>query len=208
MQENLTRQLLHHRNPYTGKTYGRDAGVAMMEIINEDSLFYRRDEPGDFAIQSDYYRTIWNSMWNTWLLERFGDRAALAKRWATSEPDKTALNADEDAAQATVASISSWENDGWKKYSRQRALDNFRFYYDTQLAYFRRMTNVARTAGYSGLITGSNHWTSLPADLYANAQLDFIDRHDYWAHPNGGYGYAPGVTFEPGSMTRGIPAAA
>ena len=51
-------------------------------------------------------------------------------------------------------------------------------------------------------MTGSNHWTDIPADLYANAQMDYIDRHNYWANPEGGYGYSPSVTYDPRSMMR------
>jgi hypothetical protein len=32
--------------------------------------------------------------------------------------------------------------------------------------------------------------------------MDYIDRHNYWAGPEGGYGYSPSVTFDPRSMLR------
>jgi hypothetical protein len=202
LQESFTRQLLGHKNPYTGKTYGHDPAVALMEIINEDSLFYRNGNTGDFGITTEYYQRMWQTLWNTWLVEKFGNRAALEKRWASSDTALKSLAADEDPTRGTVVSIGKWEGDEYKGYSRQRVLDNFRFYYDLQMRYFRRIESLVRELGSKAPITGSNHWVSFPADLYANAQLDYIDRHDYWAHPEGGYGYAPGVSFNATSMTK------
>ena len=39
MADCWTRQLLTHRNAYTGLTYAEDPVVAFIEIANEDSLF-------------------------------------------------------------------------------------------------------------------------------------------------------------------------
>src|SRR3970040_1137983 len=61
------------------------------------------------------------------------------------------------------------------------------------------MLKAARRTGYKGLVTGSNHWVAAPIDVIDNARLGFVDRHSYWAHPAGGYGYK-GVTFEPTAM--------
>jgi hypothetical protein len=32
--------------------------------------------------------------------------------------------------------------------------------------------------------------------------MDYIDRHNYWANPEGGWGYSPDVTFDPRSMLK------
>jgi hypothetical protein len=205
-QERFSRLFLNHRNPYTGKTYGQDPAVPMLEIINESSLLYRNgDVPGDFGISSAHYRDELNKQWHAWLVQRFPDRQVLEARWKpqADEDGKIGLRAEEDAVRGTVENIGTWEqNDDWKRFSRARARDNFRFYADTMASYFDRMTRVARSTGYKGLIAGSNHWTGLVADLYVNAQLDYMDRHDYWAHPSGGYGYGVGVSFDPRSMAR------
>jgi len=46
-------------------------------------------------------------------------------------------------------------------------------------------------------IAGSNHWISDVADLHANAGLDYVDRHDYYAHPHGTYNYVEGQSISP-----------
>ncbi|MGH7441416.1 MAG: CIA30 family protein, partial [bacterium] len=40
LESRFITEFLGHRNPYTGRRYADDPGVAMMETINEDSMFY------------------------------------------------------------------------------------------------------------------------------------------------------------------------
>lgn len=40
VQKEFAQTLLNHRNPYTGKTYGEDAQVLYLELLNESSLEY------------------------------------------------------------------------------------------------------------------------------------------------------------------------
>jgi hypothetical protein len=108
LQKKYVEQLLTHKNPYTGKTYGEDPSVVMQEIVNEDSLFYRGNGD-DFSIKPGRYARLWNQIWNAWLVSSFGDAAALAKRWApaTDEAGKKGLLSGEDPKAGTVASIST-----------------------------------------------------------------------------------------------------
>ena len=203
-QEKFTRAFLSHYNPYIRSTYARSPGVAMLEIINEDSLLYRAPS-GDFGINSAHYKNVFDGQWNQWLARRFSDRQVLAARWKpqADEPNAIGLREEEDAARGSVENVVSWEsNDDWRKFSRARARDNYAFYCETMRDYFGRITRAARSAGFEGIIAGSNHWTGQVADLRLNAELDYVDRHDYWAHPSGGYGYATGVTFDPRPMSR------
>jgi hypothetical protein len=204
LEEGFIRQFLGHKNPYTGKTYAEDPAVCLMEVMNEDSLFYRSGDLGDFGIPSPAYRSEFNALFNQWLLKKFKTRKTLEARWAakTGELGNRALGKDEDPKKGTVEVIGNWQDDSYKAYTRQRALDTFRFYYDTQLNYYRIIREFVRGLGCKSLMTGSNHWTDIPADLYANSQMDYIDRHNYWANIEGGYGYSPSVTFDPRSMLR------
>jgi len=40
-----------HENPYTKRRYTKDPAVALVEVINEDSLFWIQGQ-GEFAIES------------------------------------------------------------------------------------------------------------------------------------------------------------
>jgi hypothetical protein len=204
LQKKYVEQLLTHKNPYTGKTYGEDPSVVMQEIVNEDSLFYRGNGD-DFSIKPGRYTRLWNQLWNAWLVSSFGDAAALAKRWApaTNEAGKKGLLSGEDPKAGTVASIPNWADGSRQQYTRQRILDSYRHDYEVVLRYQRDMTQTVRRFRPRGLLTLSNHWVTAPIDLYINAiHTDFGDRHDYWAHPQGGWAIAAGLTFDPTSMTR------
>jgi hypothetical protein len=65
------------------------------------------------------------------------------------------------------------------------------------------MTSWIRRYRPKGLVTGSNHWFTLPVDSYLNVnETDYLDRHDYWAHPSGGWAIGPDISFNPSSMTK------
>jgi hypothetical protein len=202
LQEKFVDQLMGHRNPYTTRTYAKDPAVALVEVINEDSLFWIQKE-GQFAVKSPEYRKILSQLFSTWLLAQVpGGRAALEKRWQPSGGAGQGLAAGEDPASGNVdARVSFWTDDV-QRLSAARAADTLRFYYDTALGYYRRIHARLERLGYRGSITGSNHWLDAPIDLYTNARLDFVDRHAYWAHPNGGWGYLRDIWWNPESMLK------
>ena len=88
LERDFIRQLLTHKNPYTGKTYAEDPAVCLMEVMNEDSLFYRDSDTGEFGIPSPAYRQEFNGLFNQWLVKNFKSRTALEKRWAPLPGDK------------------------------------------------------------------------------------------------------------------------
>ena len=201
LEKEFIRQFLGHKNPYTGKKYGEDPAVAGMEIINEDSLFYRQEQ-GDFAIDGAY-ALAFQKLFNGWLTQQFGSRGALAKRWAAEKVDEGGLGDDEDPGTNSVRTVMNWgPGKDWEKLSKARALDSYRFTYDLQGRYYTQMSRLIRDLGYQGPLTGSNHWVGEPADLYLNARLDYVDRHAYWSHPQGGYGYDPKISWDASPMIK------
>jgi len=79
-QKAYARELLTHRNPYTGNRYVDEPAVAMIEITNEDGLIYiaRR---GLIDALPDMYREALDARWQEWLLERYGTTEKLAAAW-------------------------------------------------------------------------------------------------------------------------------
>jgi len=91
LQQDYARQLLTHRNPYTGKTYAEDPAVIFVEIANEDSLFgnlyldtlnYVPDVSG--SLPERYSREL-DTLWNEWLARRYLSREALDAAWKSHE---------------------------------------------------------------------------------------------------------------------------
>jgi hypothetical protein len=198
-QEYLT-ELLTHKNPHTGLSLANDPVLAMTEIINEDSLLYLGASLS-FNTNSDYYRRILQGRFNDWLIARYGTREALIKAWQPQDSTAKGLGTDEDPGHKTVVFNYRWTNDPKTRYdpawSRQRNLDMYAFLCDTQKKYYDRMYKHLRGLGVRCPITGSNHWISDVADLYLNTAMDYIDRHEYYAHPHGTYNYVEGQEISP-----------
>jgi len=79
--------LLTHLNPYTGKTYASDPGLLNVEINNENSLLgLYGDTPGSnlWALPAPYSSEL-ASLWNAWLLKKYGNTANLAAAWYTPD---------------------------------------------------------------------------------------------------------------------------
>lgn len=202
LQEKYIEQLMGHQNPYTKRSYAKDPAVALVDVINEDSLFWIHKD-GEFAISSPEYRQELAKQFSLWLGKQVpGGRAALEKRWQPDASGGQGLAAGEDPAAANVDAVVLFATDDPKRLSHARAADTFRFYYDTALGYYRRIQSKLKQLGYQGLVTGSNHWVETPIDLFVNAQLDFIDRHAYWSHPQGGWGYTPEISWDPSSLLK------
>lgn len=200
LQEKFIEQLMGHENPYTKRSYAKDPAVVLAEVINEDSLFWIQKD-GEFAVSSPEYRRLLSKLFSTWLSQKVpGGRAALEQRWRPDAAGGQGLLPNEDPAQENVDAVVMFDGDDVKRLSRARAADVLRFYYDTALGYYRRIQGKLKQLGYRGLLTGSNHWVEAPIDLLVNAQLDFVDRHAYWSHPHGGWGYKPEISWDPGSM--------
>lgn len=201
LEEQFVDQFMGHKNPYTGRTYAADPAVALLEAINEDSLFWIQKE-GDFALKPAFRATL-NGLFSSYLKKAVpGGRAALEARWANKAGGPgQGLRADEDPEKGNV-DATLWLADDPTRASPGRTEDTLRFLYETELGFYRRIETRLRKLGYKGLVAGSNHWVEHPLDLLANAQLDFVDRHSYWSHPNGGWGYNTGISWDPSAMVK------
>ncbi|MFZ5895717.1 MAG: CIA30 family protein [Myxococcota bacterium] len=201
LQEKFIDQFMGHENPYTKSTYAKNPAIALVEVINEDSLLWLRNE-GDFALKTPASRQLIAQLFSAWLKKQVpGGRAALEKRWADAS-GKQGLLPSEDPEKGSVELSFSFEREVYPKLGKARLADTLRFLYDTELDYYKRIQKRLKQVGYRGLTTGSNHWTEHPLDLMASAELDFVDRHAYFSHPEAGWGYNKDIRWNPSSMLK------
>jgi len=80
LQKEYARQLLTHKNPYTGNAYTDEPSVAMIEISNEDGLtgFYYN---GTFDRLQEPYASELRRQWNVWLHATYANEEALQNAW-------------------------------------------------------------------------------------------------------------------------------
>ncbi|NSL56523.1 carbohydrate binding domain-containing protein [Uliginosibacterium aquaticum] len=84
MQQAFARDLLLHRNPYTGTRYVDEPAVALIEINNENGLL-REWRVGGLNDMSEPYRGELQQQWQRWLRARYKDSAALRAAWGLRE---------------------------------------------------------------------------------------------------------------------------
>ncbi len=92
LQQDYARKLLAHRNPYTGRTYAEDPVLAFVEIANEDSVFGNMLNdgglnylPGVSGSLPEQYSLELDTLWNSWLAQRYSSRTALESAWKSTE---------------------------------------------------------------------------------------------------------------------------
>jgi hypothetical protein len=80
LQKEYARQLLTHRNAYTGNTYIEDPAVAFVEINNENGLIHSWLGGGVDKLPAVFLRDL-QRQWNDWLRARYGSTARLRQAW-------------------------------------------------------------------------------------------------------------------------------
>lgn len=194
LQQEYARQLLTHRNPYTGRRYADEPAVALVELTNENSLFAgwfsgaldrppetagRPIDPWQGPIPAFYQRAL-DALWNQWLLRRYGNRTDLAAAWLAAGSGERGLEAEEDPGKGTVRRTPWAER---RRYSAARIADLARFYAELERGYFREMVDFLHgEVGVKVPVTGTNNYYGLPS-IYAQSAADYMDTHGYWDHP-------------------------
>jgi hypothetical protein len=84
LQKEYARDLLTHRNPYTGARYVDEPAVAFIELTNENSLLGAA-LGGALGQLPDEYRGELLRQWNAWLRARYSDTAGLRRAWGAAE---------------------------------------------------------------------------------------------------------------------------
>ncbi|HYW96291.1 MAG TPA: carbohydrate binding domain-containing protein, partial [Bacteroidales bacterium] len=86
LEKEYAEMLLGHTNTYTGMSLAHDPVLAVVEIINENTLF-RMWYSGNLRPIANggtlpvYYNNMLDSLWNDFLLEKYGTTSALANAW-------------------------------------------------------------------------------------------------------------------------------
>ena len=167
LQKEYARQLLTHVNPYTGHSYADDAGVAIVEINNENAI-----GPG-FRGQSPFYDRELEGLYNTWLSRNatVAETASLRREAGVRDVDPIRLL---DSREVSAA-------------PEERFAAESSFYLWLESGYFTGMRDFMRRdlkIRCVALATAdhSHHNTGYPL-LLATSSFDAVDGHDYWQHP-------------------------
>jgi len=155
LQKEYARDLLTHKNPYTGTTYADEPAIAFIELNNENSLLSNwRLLP---QLEDDF-KTSLLKQWQSWIASKSNitgkpNLFGIIDNYETSADDQKAL---------------IWE-----------------FLVDIEMAYTKEMSGyVKNDLNAMPLIADSQASYSGVAGIHREAKYsDFIDMHAYWEHP-------------------------
>ena len=183
LQQEYARQLLTHRNRYTGNQYRHEPAVMCVELVNENSVLegwihwrlVGRDEEhsGTWSpIPVSYAQELTEQM-NDWFREHYSTETLATWR--------------KEAGMAPQAPIPCLKPNQFQAASRSRFHAEAGFYFELEKRFFLRMNELLKDElGVKSLVIGTaDHNDSICGypHIEANMQLDFIDGHGYWQHP-------------------------
>ena len=184
LQKEYARQLLTHRNPHTGAEYRHEPAVALVELVNENSLVEAwmdgrlrgqntQRNPGTWTDIPASYAQDLTDKYNAWLKGRFP--AATLAEWR------------KEAGVAADAPLPRLRPDQFAKAGRERFHAEATFYMEVERAYFLDMQRYLREEiGLKPLVAGNSdhgHGRTGYPQLAGTSLLDVVDSHVYWQHP-------------------------
>ncbi len=157
LQKGYIKQLLTHKNNYTGVAYKDEPAIVASEFINESSAFLHFS--GD--ILSQPYREN--------LEEKF-----------ESDPQnegKTLARFDLDYSSHLSPVVKQRTGD------KGDVKESIRFLSGIEQKYYSTMNTYMRSLGVKYLLSGSNFPNPILVYQYDNTKMDLITTNDYWDHP-------------------------
>ncbi len=193
--------LLAAKNPYTGKPLAQDPAVAVVELVNEDSLFFWTFT--DKNIPSEQM-TLLETAYGAWLARCHGTVEKALAAWGGARHER------DDAKGGRAGLFQAWDMtaqgiaQGAAKSARMA--DQVRFLAETQRGFYAACAKWLKDeVGYKGLVSASNWRTADEAQLGAIERwtyqaTDVVDRHGYFGGRHEGarasYAVSVGDTFE------------
>ena len=191
LQKEYAAQILGHYNPFTGHRYAEDPAIAIVELVNENSILeswvknrLRGEQTRPFGTWGDIppaYAADLDRLWNHWLARRYADRQALLQAWGGD------LREAEDPRAGSVRRLRS---EDFAAASTGRFHDEATFYAEIERTFFQDMAAYLRgELGVRQIIIGtSDHNHGIHGTLHVenNATLGIVDGHVYWQHPRFG----------------------
>jgi hypothetical protein len=192
------RMLLEHVNPYTGLAYKDDPALVIVEVHNEDCIFWHSplNDLADYNNgKFDRHAAILGTMWMNWLKDRYGNDTNLTAAWGDGKRSGDSVN------NPAMKMYGAWEMEAdgprWNKNTEKKRMGDFiRFLAELQRDYYNCRQQRLRELGYKA-VTVTTAWkaggpAASAANLWADDAMDAIDRHNYFGGGAGGHNITTG----------------
>jgi hypothetical protein len=184
LQRDYARDLLTHFNPYTKSEYRNEPAVAIVEIVNENSIFEfwlrnwlrgekTKDGPNIQLDFTAFYEQQLTEMYQKWLAEiRKPDELAQLRKLAGVAPN---------------APVPRLRLEQFAEAPKELFHAEASFYTAIERDFFVGMKSyLTETLGVKSLIVGCadhTYWIPNQPMLQAMTHMDIVDGHVYWQHP-------------------------
>jgi hypothetical protein len=190
--------LLNHVNPYTRLAYKDDPALAIIEVHNEDSIFWHAPL-NDLANYNngklDRHAAILGEMWMKWVKEKYGTNRNLAAAWGSGK------RSDDSVDNPKMKMYGAWEMEGdgprFNKAREEKRMGDFIcFLARLQRDFYDRREQRLRELGYKA-VTVTTAWkaggpAASAANIWTDDAMDAIDRHNYFGGGAGGHNITAG----------------
>ncbi|WP_404422644.1 hypothetical protein [Nibricoccus sp. IMCC34717] len=180
------REMVTAPNPYDEQKtpLARDHAVAVMEILNEENLFFWTFQPATWPREQ---RDLTASKFFNWLATKHrtagdADAQATVKRvvegWGTPHA--------EDAVSEGRVALLPVADFGHRPELAKRSADQIAYLHEVQRGFHEEMTAMLRELGFGGLVSPSN-WATANDSVLLDLEHDtyrvggLIDRHAYYS---------------------------
>ncbi len=184
LQLRYLQALLRHVNPYTGLAYRDDPALAVLEIHNEDCIFFHNPLNSLASGKMPEHARVLRTEFCRWAKARYKTTPELRRAWGTNE----------SLEDGELKLHGAWELDGKKKDARKG--DFIRFLTELEHGFYARRIREVRELGFRG-VTVTTAWrgggaAADAANLYCDTAADMIDRHNYFGGGAGRHRIVPG----------------
>jgi len=184
LHRQYARQLLTHYNPYTKSEYRHEPAVAVVELVNENSIveawFSDRllgkntaKRPGTWTDITAWYANQLTEKYNAWLKERLSATELRKLRKICG------LKQDQLVPRLTKNQFAT--------APAERFHLEASFYMELERQYFQSMYgHLKEELDVRSLVVGTsdhNHGKTGYPLLASTSQMDIVDGHVYWQHP-------------------------
>ncbi len=185
LQKEYARQLLTHQNPYTKTSYNDEPAIAIVEILNENSVleFWQRDwfrgnlTPGGPRLQLDltpYHKKLLTTLYNAWLVKTY--------------PAPTLARIRSAAHVASGEDVPLLQRQEFDTAPSVRFYAEGDFYMHLETSFLEEMRDyIRKDLHVKSLIIGTNDHTYFIAGMplvRTTSHFDIVDAHVYWWPPS------------------------
>ncbi len=182
-------------NPYTGIALKDDPAVGLIQIKNEDGLFWWTIS----SVKPELEKVIMQKFYQ-WAIEKYGSDAAIKSAWLY----RTESSDNWTAGELTLYHI--WDATQPQSGGKQKRLsDQIRFLIETQRSFYQEIHDYYRNELGCKQLINANNWKTADANLifdaerYTDAACEVIAVNRYYdpehIGPNAGWRIDPGDNF-------------